>query len=144
MSCEGRGVRGKSGCWESSRKTVAGVRVEMGLWRGQGRCVLVGSRGRHSHGLLVSTGGGDTWMASGYITEVGYTGLDGGSDVRLNEERGAKNDSWASGLSNRQERRKSAKRWRRCHFISERGPRAKGYFSGDCETTVATVTLQTQ
>ena len=41
--------------------------------------------------------------------------------MRLNKERGAKNDSWAPGLSNREEKRKSWRRRRKCQFISERG-----------------------
>lgn len=42
-------------------------------------------------------------MASTNMVEVDPIGLDDGLNVSGKEERGAKNDSWAPGLSNRDE-----------------------------------------
>lgn len=78
MLCEGRSVRRRADTVrEQQEDREARVRVEMinlqwGCSSGQGCCVPMSSRGRHSHGLLVSTGGGETWIASRHIMEVDH------------------------------------------------------------------------
>lgn len=60
------------------------------------------------------------------------------------KERGAKNDSWAPGLSNRGEKKRGragGEGGGANSFLRE-GTEQKSYFSGDSEVTIATVILQ--